>query len=127
MKPVRNSYVRYKLNVEDDWSMAKVLSRQPKQSGQYCDWLNVHVDGQDEPICVNWDHVNAWSELPYPEQALILTKDQEVSQEVVDAKKLEFDKMIKNNVFEVVPFTDQITVSSRWLLTEKFKHGTENV
>ena len=123
VKPSRNSYVKYKLNDEENWSMAKVLSKQPKQTGQYCDWLNVHVDGQDEPICVNWDDVSAWSELPYPEQALILTKDQEVSQDVVDAKNEELKSMIKNYVFEAVPYSYQTTVSSRWILTEKFKKG----
>ena len=76
VKPSRNSYVKYKLNAEDDWNQAKVLSVQPKQTGQYRDWVNVHVDGQDDPICVNWDHVNSWSELPFPEQALVLTKTQ---------------------------------------------------
>ena len=57
VKPSRNTYVKYKLN-NDDWACAKILSKQPKQSGQYRDWLNVHVDGQDDPICVNWDHVS---------------------------------------------------------------------
>ena len=127
VRPCRNSYVRYKLQPEDDWSMAKVLSYQPKQTGQYRDWLNVLVDGQDAPICVNWDHVIAWSELPYPEHALILTKDQEVSQEVVDAKDVELGNMKRNDVFRAVPFTGQPTVSSRWIITEKFKSGRRKV
>ena len=125
VKPSRNTYVRYKLNIEDDWSKAKVLSIQPKQTGQYRDWLNVHVDGQDEPMCVNWDHVSAWSELPFPEQVLVLSKDQEVSQEVVDAKNKELQKMISNDVFEIVPFSNQDTVSSLWLLTEKYRKGVK--
>ena len=127
VKPSRNTYVKYKLNDEDDWKLAKVLSVQPKQTGQYRDWLNVHVDGQDEPSCVNWDHVNTWSELPFPEQALVLTKAQEVSQEVVDAKNVELQKMISNDVFEAVPFANQPTISSRWILTEKFKHGKKKL
>ena len=103
------------------------MSKQPKQSGQYRDWLNVHVDGQDDPICVNWDHVSEWCELPYPEQALLLTKDQEMSQEVVDAKNAEFNNMIENNVFEIVPYDNQNTVSSRWIITEKFKNGVRKI
>ena len=58
-KPSKNSYVKYKLN-DDDWTCAKILSKQPKQTGQYRDWLNVHVDGQDDPIFINWDHVDEW-------------------------------------------------------------------
>jgi len=57
------------------------------------------VDGQGDPICVNWDHVSEWCELPYPEQALLLTKDQEMSQKVVDAKNVELNNMIENKVF----------------------------
>ena len=76
---------------------------------------------------MNWDHVNAWSELPYPEQALILTKNQEVSQDVVDAKNVELENMIRNDVFEAVPYTNQTTVSSRWIITEKFKEGKRKI
>lgn len=123
VKPSRNTYVRYKLDDEEEWNTAVVLSRQPKQTGKYQDWLNVHVDGQDEPSCVNWENVDSWCEVPYPEQALILTKDQAVSQDIVDAKKIELENLEKNNVFKVVPFTGQKTVSSRWIITEKFKEG----
>ena len=126
VKPSRNTYVKYRLN-EDDWTCAKILSMQPKQTGQYSDWLNVHVDGQDEPICVNWDHISEWCELPYPEQALILTKDQEMLQEVVDAKTAELKNMTDNDVFDIVPFVNQDTVSSRWIITEKFKDGVRKV
>ena len=121
-RPCRNTYVRYKLP-DNDWKTAKVLSVQPKQTGKYKDWINVHVDGEEDPICVNWDHVDEWSELPYPEQALILTKDQAVSQEVLDAKNREFDNMKRNDVFEIIPFDGQNTISSRWIITEKFKDG----
>ena len=123
VRPSRNSYVKYQLQNDDDWYMAKVLSYQPKQTGQYRDWLNVLVDGQDAPICVNWDHVVSWSELPYPEQALILTRDQEVAQEVVDAKNVELENMLRNDVFQVVTFANQPTVSSRWIITVKYKNG----
>ena len=126
VKPSRNTYVKYKLN-NDDWACAKILSKQPKQSGKYRDWLNVHVDGQDDPICVNWDHVSEWCELPYPEQALLLTKDQEMSQDVVDAKNVEVNNMIVNKVFDKVPYDNQITVSSRWIITEKFINGIRKI
>ena len=67
--------------------------------------------------------VNAWSELPYPEQALILTKDQEVAQDVVDAKNEELENMIRDDVLDAVPYSDQTMVSSCWIITEKFKGG----
>ena len=45
-----NLYVKYKLN---DENQTKVLSIQPKQTSFNWDWLNIHVDGQDEPFCIN--------------------------------------------------------------------------
>ena len=86
-------------------------------------WVNVHVDGQENPICVNWDHVTEWCEMPYPEEALILTKDQEMAQEVVDAKCEELEKLIENGVFEIVPFNNQKKVSSRWFCSVKYRNG----
>ena len=121
-KPKRNTFVKFKLE-DCEWQQAKVLSSQPKKTGQYKNWINVHVVGEDDPICVNWDDVELWSELPYPEEAIFMTKDGELAQIVVDAKGIEIEKMISNKVFDVVPFTNQKTVSSRWVLTEKFKKG----
>ena len=71
--------------------------------------------------------MDEWGELPYPEEALLLTKDQEMSQEVVDAKNTELNNMIENEVFEIVPYVNQNTVSSRWIITEKFKDGARKV
>ena len=73
--------------MNDDWYEANVLSRQPKQSGPHRDWINVHVEGEVDPISVNWDDVQEWSELPSPENSVLLTSDQEMSQEIVDAKE----------------------------------------
>ena len=65
--------------------------------------------------------------LPYPEQALLLTKDQEMSQDVVDAKNDEVNNMIVNKVFDKVPYDNQITVSSWWIITEKFINGIRKI
>ena len=125
-RPMRNSYVRYKLE-DDEWRNAKVLSAQPKQTGKYKNWINVHVTGEEEPICVNWDDVELWNELPYPENVILLTRDGEFAQEVVDAKDREINNLVTNDVFEVVPYANQKTVSSRWILTEKYKDGVKTV
>ena len=122
VKPKRNTFVKFKLE-DSDWQQGKVLSMQPKQSGQYRNWINVHVQGEDDPICVNWDDVELWSELPYPEEAIFLTKDEELAQEIVDAKGIEMDELSSNEVFKVVPFVNQRTISSRWVITERFKKG----
>ena len=43
------------------------------------------------------------------------------SQEVVDAKERELNNLKEHNVFEEVPDTGQSTISSRWIITEKYK------
>ena len=120
-KPGINSYVSFKLN--DVWNQAKVLSMQPKKSGTLKNWINVHVDGEEKPISVNWDDVQEWSELSECENTVLLTSDQEMSQDVVDAKDEELESLEENDVFEVVPFINQPTISSRWVITEKLKKG----
>ena len=127
IKPTRNSYVRYRLEAEDVWNEAKILSKQPKQSGKYKNWINVHVKGDEDPLCVNWDDVGEWNKLPDPENVVLLTADQELSQKVVMAKDKELNNMIENDVFEVVPFDDQVTISSRWLISERYKEGKKKV
>ena len=84
IKPKKNSFVKFKL--EDEWKQAKVLSEQPKWSGKYKIWINVHIVGEEEPRYVDWDKIEHWNELPYPDSTVLLTGDQELSQEVVDAK-----------------------------------------
>lgn len=126
-KPKRNTYVKFKLDNSDVWQEAKVLSRQPKQTGQYRDWLNVHVTGAELPMCVNWDDVESWSNLPCPENVVLMSCDEEMSQEVVDAKQVELTNLIDNHVFESVPFVNQAVVSSRWIITEKFLSGKKKV
>merc|ERR1712121_25951 len=110
-KPKRNTFVKYKLG-ESDWKKAKVLSLQPKQSGKYKNWINVHVSDEEEPIAVNWDDVELWSELPYPEEVILLTADGNLAQEVIDAKGKEIENLINNGVYEEIPYTNQKTISS---------------
>ena len=65
---------------------ATVLSKQPKRTGVSGDWLNVHVDGDEEPSSLNWKHVIEWKSLPPPEKVVLLTATQSVNQNVLDAK-----------------------------------------
>ena len=57
-----------------------------------------------------------------------MTQDEELAQEVVDAKEKEINSLIENyliehDVFESVQNENQPTISSRWIITEKFKDG----
>ena len=86
--------------------------------------LNVHVDGDEKPSSVNWDKVLRWKEIEEAgEEVLFLNRDDELSQEIVDAKAKEVVNLIDNSVFEEVKDVGQSCVSCKWVITRK---GTGN-
>ena len=158
LKPCRNTNVQYKLNDETGWTHAHILKRQPKQSkhATYKNWVNLHVDGAEQPVCINWDHVREWNEIPLvndeipsvnevpqavdevppvvppPDIAVaeevecvevLLTDWDNSSTPVIEAKEKEIGNLERHNVFQIVPYQNQATVSSRWILSEKVKNG----
>ena len=125
-RPLRKHYVKYKLKNTDEWIYAKVLSKM-KKSGKYESWVNVWNDGADDASGVDWNDVEEWQDLPYPEQVMFLTKEEELSQEVVDAKERELRKLVENNVYTTVPYTGQKLISSKWHMTEKYKDNKKVV
>ncbi|XP_057305251.1 uncharacterized protein LOC130642182 [Hydractinia symbiolongicarpus] len=118
-KPKAKSYIKYNLNGR--WYRARVLSAQPKRSGTYKNWVNVSNDGDRKPKSINWNDVSKWVELENPEFPVYMCDVDMFSQEVVDAKERELQNLKENDVFEEVPDTGQTTVSSKWVITEKFK------
>ena len=89
--------------------------------------MNVHVTGEEEPRSIDWSQVHNWRNVPYPENVVMMTQDEELTQEVVDAKEKEIKDLIENDVFESVQNENQPTISSRWIITEKFKDGKKIV
>ena len=122
IQPKRNRYVKYKLKDHNEWKFAKILSSQPKKTGKYYHFINIKNDDSD-PECLDWNSVSEWCEMPSPEFLVLLSTENEFSQEVVDAKDRELESLKANRVFETVPYCGQNTVSSKWVLSEKFKDG----
>ena len=117
-RPNRNTRVEY--DVGNNSVQAKVLSVQPKRSGTNGNWVNVHVDGDEKPSSVNWDKVLRWKEIEEAgEEVLFLNRDDELSQEIVDAKAKEVVNLIDNSVFEEVKDVGQSCVSCKWVITSK--------
>ena len=127
--PARNSCIRYKLLDSNDWIEAKVMNSQPKRTGGYNNWVNVQNSGA-RPSCVNWEYIEKWSKRDETggtvDNVLILDRDQEYKEKVINAKSDEIQKMIDNDVFEVVPYTGQKLVSSRWVITEKINEDNSS-
>lgn len=75
----------------------------------------------DEPVCVNWECIELWNQVPYAENAVLLRADQEMSQAVVDVKERQLKSLVSNDVFEGwVPFEDLVTAFSLFI-SEKYK------
>ena len=71
IRPKRNTRVEYEVNGRQ--VHAKVLSQQPKRNGKNGNWLNVHIDGDDDPSSVNWDDISEWKEIDAEEEIALLT------------------------------------------------------
>jgi hypothetical protein len=120
VKPKPKTYIEYSL--DDGRSVkATVLSKQPKRKGQHGNWVNIHVDGDDDPSSVNWDDVSNWKELKPSDQLVLLSSDDEMSQQVIDAKEREINNLMENDVFEEVLHNNQQLISSKWVITTKVK------
>ena len=57
----------------------------------------------------------------------MMTQDEELAEEVVDAKEKEINNLVENYVFESGHNENQLTISSHWIITEKFKDGKKIV
>ena len=120
IRPKRNTQVEYE--VEGKPVRAKVLSVQPKRQGKNGNWVNVRVNGAENPCSINWDDISEWREVvDAEEQVVLLTADEELSQEVIDAKEKEVVNLIENDVFEEVKDVGQSCVSCKWIITSKEK------
>ena len=49
----------------------------------------------------------------------MLNEVDESKKKTADAKEYDLEKLRRHEVYEVVPFTGQDTVSSRWVFTDK--------
>lgn len=84
--------------------------------------------GAERPCSINWDDVTEWREVKKTEeQVMFLTGDDELRQEVVDAKEKEVVNLIENDVFEEVKDIGQSCVSCKWVITSKVKNDVEVV
>ena len=97
-----------------------MLSTQPKSVGKWKGWLNVHVVGENEASSVDWSRVLWWRQVEgETNQVLVLSEVEENNQEILEAKKEEYNKLVENDVFEWIEDTGEKTISTKWLIEEK--------
>ena len=125
-RPKRNTVIQYALE-DNHINKAAVLSYQPKRGGVNGDWVNVRLLGQNEPSSVDWTDVLWWRQIENTvEQVLVLNKIDLSNQDVIDAKEKEVSNLKENDVFDVVEFGGQDTVSSRWIINKRTDENGEN-
>ena len=124
VRPTPNIYIEYKLH--GVWRQAKVLSQQPRSTSKFSGWLNIYNRADRKPSSVNWQEVSVWKQIESPEQPVYLCEDEELSQDVVDAKEKELKNLDKNDVFQEVEYCGQHTISSRWVITSKWIKGMKS-
>ena len=134
IKPKRNSCFKFKTTDNDAWQFSKVLYKQPKQSGQYANWLNIKDLRTGDDLCLNWDNVLEWESHDVINPAefdhdtiLIATDDDKKIHEVSCAKEKELLNLRENNVYDTVPYEGQTLISSRWVVTEKYDNGHRKI
>ena len=62
---------------------------------------------------MDWKQVSYWERVVCPDKVLLVTDQEQMSQEIVHAKEKELKNIIENDVFERVPSYGQATVSYR--------------
>ena len=76
--PKPNDYVKCTLASGENMSM-KVLSQQPKRTGTNKHYVNVQVDGAEEPSSVKWTDVTAWENVEEPEHVFLFSATENAS------------------------------------------------
>ena len=79
-------------------------------------------------LCVNWDNVIQWQkeDVEYENVEMVLSNEviQSKNQNnLMEAKMREIENMKANDVYDLVPYTGQNTVSSKWVISEKMKNN----
>ena len=144
LKLKRNSNIVYRTVDDENWKKCKVLSRTGKATGIYKHFWKVLKEGESLPCEIDfekdvaeWKFENIQQEVKslgesnsgFVQDAVIEeTRQNEVyishvNQEVMNAKMLELNNWIKENVYEAVPDEGQEAISVRWVVTPRLVDG----
>ena len=124
--PRVNSTVKFKTRQDDYWQTAHIVSKGGRATGKNKHYLNIKVDGEDEPKGVFWDkHVDVWKNADNEEHVVLFSKSEELKEPVRVAKEAELLNWKKNCVYERVEDSGQHAISSRWVYSEKSVPGSD--
>ena len=58
--PKPNMYIKFRLIGQNEWTKARVLSKQPKRTGKNKNWFNILQEGDEKSGSVEWKQVSYW-------------------------------------------------------------------
>ena len=68
---------RAEFKENDNWKTVKVLSEQPKHTGRYKDYRNIHVENETQPRSLDWSTIEEWKKTDQIEKVMMLSEDQQ--------------------------------------------------
>ena len=112
--PKVKTHILYKVGNDEIWIRGFVHSRAGKLNGKYESHFNIQND-DNKVMPYDFNNVQ-WEAVP--SDVLITTRDNDA---IMTAKHKEIENWKKNDVFEEVPFDNQNTITTRWVITTKEK------
>jgi transposase InsO family protein len=127
--PQNNDNIVYRTYGSDTWIKSVVLHRGGKSTGQNWAYLNVHDSGEELPKGIDFvKDVEEWKlvdETGSAEVNVVKADPCRTAESEIDtAKQKELLNWKTFGVYEDIVDEGQVTVSTRWVLTEKEVEGT---
>ncbi len=127
--------VKYKLDGSEEWTTATVQSRGGKATGKHKGWFNVLNDEERVSKSVNFEtEVAEWENINYEDDSedeevnvVFIPNTQHEKPGVQAAKESELENWRNFDVYEEVTDVGQSFITTRWVLTEKYKCNTVQV
>ena len=115
--PGKGSKIRYKLADSETWEIATVIGRAGKAGGKHQYWSNIRKEDSDSSI--HMKDLDAWE---YVDEEVLISSSMEI-QEVVKAKMIELENLKRHEVYEEMPYADQVVIQTTWVISESTKNG----
>ena len=113
-----NDNIRYKVQNKDEWTIAPVLGRAGKATGNNRYWYNIQDDISKEKKSLNLDQVE-WQLITDDANVNSVQKQNNISSEDTSAKLAELQKLRHFNTYQEVKDCGQQTLSTKWVITNK--------
>ena len=113
-----NDNIRYKVQNKDEWTVATVLGRAGKATGNNRYWYNIQDDISKDKKSLNLDKVE-WQLITDDANVNSVQKQNNISSEDTSAKLAELQKLRHFNTYQEVKDCGQQTLSTRWVITNK--------